>query len=50
MTTTTQRRAARSNVKKAQADAKRKQTLKNFPKTGYLQLVSRVRLKNPAPG
>ena len=31
MATEKQRRAARSNVKKAQAGAKRKQTLKNLP-------------------
>jgi hypothetical protein len=31
MATTKQRAAARSNVKKAQAGAKRKQTLKNLP-------------------
>src|SRR4051794_25980101 len=32
MATTKQRQAARSNVKKAQAGAKRKKTLKNLPK------------------
>jgi hypothetical protein len=32
MATTKQRRAAKRNVKKAQAGAKRKQTLKNLPK------------------
>ena len=32
MATTKQRQAARSNVKKAQAGAKQKQTLKNLPK------------------
>jgi hypothetical protein len=32
MATTKQRQAARSNVKKAQAGARRKQTLKNLPK------------------
>jgi hypothetical protein len=32
MATTKQRRAARRNVKKAQAGAKRKQTLKHLPK------------------
>jgi hypothetical protein len=32
MATTKQRAAARKNVKKAQAGAKRKQTLKNLPK------------------
>jgi hypothetical protein len=32
MTTTKQRQAARSNVKKAQAGARQKQTLKNLPK------------------
>ena len=32
MVTTRQRAAARSNVKKAQAGAKQKQTLKNLPK------------------
>ncbi len=31
MATTKQRRAARANVKKAQAGARRKQTLKNLP-------------------
>jgi hypothetical protein len=31
MATTRQRRAARQNVKKAQAGARRKQTLKNLP-------------------
>jgi hypothetical protein len=33
MATTKQRTAARRNVKKAQAGAKRKQTLKNLPKS-----------------
>ena len=33
MATTKQRQAARENVKKAQAGAKRKQTLKNLPKS-----------------
>lgn len=33
MATTKQRSAARRNVKKAQAGAKRKQTLKNMPKS-----------------
>jgi hypothetical protein len=32
MATTRQRRAAKRNVKKAQAGARRKQTLKNLPK------------------
>jgi hypothetical protein len=32
MATQTQRRAAKRNVKKAQAGARRKQTLKNLPK------------------
>jgi hypothetical protein len=32
MATTRQRQAARSNVKKAQAGARQKQTLKNLPK------------------
>jgi hypothetical protein len=32
MATTKQRRAAKRNVKKAQAGAKRKQTLKNMPR------------------
>lgn len=32
MATRTQRRAAKRNVKKAQAGARRKQTLKNLPK------------------
>ena len=32
MATKTQRRAAKRNVKKAQAGARRKQTLKNLPK------------------
>ncbi len=32
MATTKQRQAARKNVKKAQAGAKKKQTLKNLPK------------------
>jgi hypothetical protein len=32
MATTKQRQAARANVKKAQAGAKKKQTLKNLPK------------------
>jgi hypothetical protein len=33
MATTKQRQAARSNVKKAQAGARKKQTLKNLPKS-----------------
>jgi hypothetical protein len=33
MATTKQRQAARSNVKKAQAGARRQQTLKNLPKS-----------------
>jgi hypothetical protein len=33
MTTTKQREAAQRNVKKAQSGAKRKQTLKNMPKS-----------------
>jgi hypothetical protein len=33
MATTKQRQAARKNVQKAQAGAKRKQTLKNLPKS-----------------
>ena len=33
MATTKQREAARKNVKKAQAGAKKKQTLKNMPKS-----------------
>jgi hypothetical protein len=33
MATTKQRRAARSNVKKAQAGARKQQTLKNLPKS-----------------
>jgi hypothetical protein len=33
MATTKQRQAARSNVKKAQSGARRKQTLKNLPKS-----------------
>jgi hypothetical protein len=33
MTTTRQREAAQRNVKKAQSGAKRKQTLKNMPKS-----------------
>jgi hypothetical protein len=33
MATTKQRQAARSNVKKAQAGARQKQTLKNLPKS-----------------
>ena len=33
MATTKQRQAARKNVKKAQAGARRKQTLKNLPKS-----------------
>ena len=33
MATTKQRQAARRNVKKAQAGARRKQTLKNLPKS-----------------
>ncbi len=33
MATTTQRRAAKRNVKKAQAGARRKQTLKKLPKS-----------------
>jgi hypothetical protein len=38
MTTGKQREAARKNVKKAQAGAKKKQTLKNLPKSTHSAL------------
>jgi hypothetical protein len=46
MATQTQRRAAKRNVKKAQAGARRKQTLKNLPKrtkTAFGKEASAVR-------
>lgn len=49
MTTMTQRRAARRNIKKAAAAAKRKQTIKRLPKrvrTALGKQANKVRRRN----